>query len=133
MEMTPNAMLAALGGLAVLLAGGLVWLVPRFRTTPEKRERKRREQLNAAGRLCDAIVTDIDEGLLCYAYTAGGVQYSTSQDISALREFLPAEATRAIGAARAKYSVKNPANSIVLCEEWSGLKTNEATSNITEL
>lgn len=120
--MTPNATLAGLGVLAAVLIAGLIWLVPRLRTSPEKRERLRRLQLNQQGRLVDATVMDVEDNLLHYAYVAGGVQYSTSQDVSAMRDLLPADPLRAVGAARVKYSVKNPANSIVLCEEWSGLK-----------
>ena len=55
-------------------------------------------------------------------YTVRGVHYTASQDVSALREFLPAEAHRLIGVSGLKYSSKNPANSILVCEEWSGLR-----------
>jgi hypothetical protein len=50
------------------------------------------------------------------------VAYSTGQDISELRELLPADPERLIGPVTLKYSPKNPANSIVLCERWSGLR-----------
>ena len=40
---------------------------------------------------------------------------------------IPADSHRLIGRpASLKYSVQNPANSILLCEEWSGLRLGPA-------
>ena len=89
---------------------------------PHKRERKRRLELHAHGRLGDALITEATEGMLYYAYSVRGVQYEASQDVSTLRELLPAEPERLIGPASLKYSTRNPANSILICEEWSGLR-----------
>jgi len=50
------------------------------------------------------------------------VEYNASQDIAALRDLLPAEPGRLVGMANLKYSPKNPANSILICEDWSGLR-----------
>ena len=47
-------------------------------------------------------------------YTVRGVHYTASQDISALRGYLPADPHRLIGVAGLKYSSKNPANSILV-------------------
>jgi hypothetical protein len=89
---------------------------------PEKRERRRRSKVNREGRLGDALITEASETTLYYSYTIRGVQYETSQDITALRERLPAEPERLVGVVNLKYSPKNPANSILVCEEWSGLR-----------
>jgi hypothetical protein len=62
------------------------------------------------------------ETAIYYNYSVQGVQYTASQDISMLRHQLPAEPERLIGVANMKYAVRNPANSILLCEEWSGLR-----------
>ena len=48
--------------------------------------------------------------------------YAASQDISQLRDFLPENVDRALGPATVKIEPQNPYNSIVVCEEWSGLR-----------
>src|SRR5450432_3879497 len=50
------------------------------------------------------------------------VHYTASQDISALRDHLPDTPDRLGGMANMKYAAQNPANSILVCEEWSGLR-----------
>jgi hypothetical protein len=89
---------------------------------PEKRERKRRLHVNRQGRVGDALITDASEATIYYVYSLRGVQYETSQDVTSLRDYLPAEPDRLIGQAHVKYLVNQPANSILICEEWSGLK-----------
>ena len=46
---------------------------------------------------------------------------------------LPAEPDRLIGVVSLKYSPKNPANSILICEEWSGLRTAQGESRGVKL
>lgn len=100
-----------------------IWIgVRATRRNPEKRERRRRMYVNRHGRLCEALITEIEGALVYYSYSVQGVQYSASQDIAALRDKLPENLGRLVGSASLKYSVKNPANSILVCEEWSGLK-----------
>lgn len=121
--MTPGLELAALGGLSIALIALAVWTVLQVKErNPERRERRRRSLLNQRGRLGDALVTDATPNIIYYAYSVHGVQYTASQDVSALRDKLPAEPERLIGVANLKYAVRNPANSIVICEEWSGLR-----------
>jgi hypothetical protein len=50
------------------------------------------------------------------------VAYTTSQDASEFKGLLPSETANLIGPNAMKYSSKNPANSILICEEWSGLR-----------
>src|SRR5450432_3624101 len=50
------------------------------------------------------------------------VHYTASQDISALRDQLPDTPDRLGGMVNMKYAAQNPANSILVCEEWSGLR-----------
>ena len=99
-----------------------IYIVKRVRSTPEKRERKRREEVNRLGRLGDALITEVSESVIYYSYTVRGVQYTASQDVSTLRDRLPAEPERLIGVVSLKYAPRNPANSILICEEWSGLR-----------
>ena len=94
----------------------------RFFENATKRERRRRLEIHARGRLGEAYITGIDESTLYYSYSVGGVQYETSQDISNLRDRLPAEPERLLGVANLKYMLNNPPNSILLCEEWCGLR-----------
>lgn len=121
--MTPNAQLIVLSLLAVAVVAIAIWLGLKLRTTPAKREQKRRLLLHQQGRLGDAIVTDADSSLLYYSYSVQGVHYTASQEIEALRDSLPQDLGRVVGSARVKYSLKNPANSIIVCEEWSGIRT----------
>ena len=98
---------------------GVKFLFPLVKRNPEKRERKRRLQVNRQGRVGDALITEASETTIYYVYTLRGVQYETSQDISTLRELMPAEPERLLGVANMKYMMNNPANSILLCEERS--------------
>ena len=121
--MTPGTKLILLGAVGVGTVGFGVRLTMRMlQTNPEKRERKRRLELHRHGRLGDALITEATEAMLYYSYSVRGVQYEASQDVSALRDRLPAEPERLVGPASLKYSSKNPGNSILVCEEWSGLR-----------
>ncbi len=120
--MTLGAKIGFACALAAALAALAIWIARRMRATPEKRERLRRLSIHTTGRLGDAFLTEVRENLLHYTYKVRGVQYEASQDISALRDRLPADPDRMIGMVGMKYLSKNPANSILICEEWSGLR-----------
>jgi hypothetical protein len=121
--MSPNTQIALLSGLALVLIGLGIWIIARVvKATPEKKEQKRRLWVNANGRLGDALITETTDTTLYYAYSIHGVRYTTSQDVSTLKNLLPADPGRLVGIANLKYAVRNPANSILLCEEWSGLR-----------
>jgi hypothetical protein len=117
-------------GVAASLAMLAIWIALRSRLTPEKREHRRRLALQASGRIGDAMLTEVHDDTLYYTYMVRGVQYSASQDVGSLRDRLPADPERMIGMVGVKYAPKNPANSILLCEEWSGLRelTRKATA-----
>jgi hypothetical protein len=114
--------IAALAGLALALVALAVWIAMRVRGSPEKREKKRRLNVHRHGRLGDALINEASETAFYYSYSIRGVQYTASQDITTLRDRLPAAPDRFIGLASLKYAPKNPANSILICEEWSGLR-----------
>jgi len=121
--MSPGTKLILLGAVGAGTAGFGVRLALRLmQANPEKRERKRRLELHRHGRLGDALITEATESMLYYSYSVRGVQYEASQDINGLRHLLPTEPERLIGPASLKYSSKNPGNSILICEEWSGLR-----------
>jgi len=94
----------------------------RFFENAQKRERRRRLKVQETGRLGEAYITGFDETTLFYSYSVGGVQYETSQDISTLRELLPAAPQHLLGVANIKYLMNNPPNSILLSEQWCGLR-----------
>jgi hypothetical protein len=117
----------------LLLTTGLIavgaWIAIKRRATPEKREKRRRLHLHETGRLGEALVDDVGENLLYYSYSIRGVQYTASQDVSALRQQLPEDLNRLIGPSGMKYATNNPGNSILLCEEWTGLRAPAAPRN----
>ena len=127
--MTEGVQVAALCGISLALIAVAVWILMRVHGTPEKRERKRRLNVHRQGRLADAMISEASDSTLYYFYTVRGVHYTASQDVSTLREYLPADPHRLIGVSGLKYSSKNPANSILVCEEWSGLRTPAAVEN----
>src|SRR5262249_36238575 len=115
--------LVSVAGVA-LIAFGIRVLLRALQPDPEKRERKRRLDVFQFGRLGDALITDASDTLIFYSYSLGGVQYDASQDISAIRYRVPNELARLVGdMAQIKYAWRNPANSILICEEWSGLRS----------
>jgi len=72
----------------------------------------------------DASLVEIRDQLIFYSYDVRGVGYTASQDVSALRAYLPPDFSVGIGPIYVKYDPRNPANSVVLSEEWSGLRVN---------
>ncbi len=107
--------------LVVLLAliGYTSWRGSRI--PPEEIERQRRRMLVAGGKMGDATLVEVRDMLLFYSYDVRGVEYTASQDVSRLAEYLPAELPLS-GPVLVRYNARNPANSIVLAEDWSGLR-----------
>src|SRR5205809_5214661 len=107
--------------LVILLATVAYRAYRRSRITPAERERRRRAWLAATGKMGDAILVEMRDTLLFYSYDVRGVEYTASQDIGPLKDRMPAEISPH-GAVSVKYDPRNPANSIVLAEQWSGLR-----------
>ena len=107
---------------AILLMAAGAWILRKSRVTASERERRRRLLIHRTGRMGDATIIDVRECVLFYSYEIRGVAYTTSQDASDFKAQLPAETSVLIGPVGLKYSPGNPANSIVICEEWSGLR-----------
>ncbi len=105
---------------ALVIVG--VYILFRIRKHPKDREQRRRLAVNLHGRLGDAMITEVHDGLVFYEYSVRGVLYAASQDVSKLREHIPIDPDRLIGPVGLKYSTQNPANSIIICEHWSGLR-----------
>ena len=131
----PFSLIAA--GVAALGIGVTVF-IRRNRKTPEQMERERRLQISSMGRIIDGTVTDVAElapnsggksgnghgrvQLLIYHYDVSGVTYEASQDVTHLRHRVDLHTCRIGVPTSVKYDPQNPANSIVVAEEWSGLR-----------
>src|SRR5258708_288177 len=103
--MSERLQLSALVLLALALISLAIWIMRRVQGTPEQRERKRLQMIHMTGRLGDAEITEVGEDVLFYTYFVRGVQYTTSQDVGALRARLPANLEHLIGPAGLKYAV----------------------------
>jgi hypothetical protein len=120
MTLSPTA--ALLGGIVFSLIVVALWLWLRPRIPAAELERRRRRHIHLYGRIRDAEVTDFRDGVVYYTYSIAGVSYTASQDVSSLQQFLPEDPTWLIGPAGVKYLTHNPVDSIVICEQWSGLR-----------
>ncbi len=112
------------GAIAVAALGA--WAVRTYlnkRPTPAELERLRRNTLHSRGKMGDATLLEYREHFVFYSYAVRGVEYTACQDLSDLKPLLPSDVWSTIGPAAIKYDPRNPANSIVLCEQWSGLRT----------
>ncbi len=91
------------------------------RPTAADLERKRRAVLNAYGKMGDASVTEVTGSVAIYTYAVRGVEYTAAQDFGGMTN-VPEDTWSMVGPASVKYDPRNPANSIVVSEKWSGLR-----------
>ena len=116
--------------------------------TPEEVERKRRLHLNQIGRIAEGQVVELAEHppeppesgkgvfgsrarplpdprprhLVSYSYAISGVTYHTAQDITGLEGQIRFERLVAGQPASIKYDPANPSDSILVADDWSGLR-----------
>jgi len=127
-EWSPLTIGLAAGAAGLLIvAGTLLYLKYRRRKSPAEMERLRRDWLARHGRISTGELIDLVEVkessalMLVYRYDVAGVTYEVAQDVAALPA-VAAEAAGAIGGmANVKYELKQPSNSIVVSEQWSGI------------
>jgi len=115
----------ALSALAIVLVAGVVVRIFFARKpAPEEVERLRRLQIHEKGKLGDAEIIDVDPATwsITYSYSVAGVGYTAVQDATTMQAMLPSEPMSMIGPVAIKFIPNNPANSIILCEDWSGLR-----------
>src|SRR3954469_1071932 len=124
---------SVLAGGVTMLALGINYVLRSRRKTPEQLERERRQRISAHGRITDGTVIDAQEmsanghgtvQLLIYQYDVAGVSYEASQDITHLRQFVDIHTCKIGLPSSVKYDPQNPGDSIVISEEWSGLRLN---------
>jgi hypothetical protein len=78
--------------------------------------------VNAAGKIGDGEIIDVEGATIVFSYSVAGVGYTAAQDLSSLEAMLPPDLASIIGPVSVKYDPRNPANSIVVCERWSGIR-----------
>jgi hypothetical protein len=120
-----SAILAGTVGAAAIVAAAAYSVIRRRRPSPAERERLRRTRLAQHGRIVDGTLLDVspseeEPATLRYGYWLAGVSYECVQDVSALSADLgPLRLGFPI---LVRYDRENPANSMVVAEEWTGLK-----------
>jgi hypothetical protein len=137
-----SALRLTLGLAAVATAAALgAWVIARFRygrrKSPEEIERQRRLDVNRRGRIAVGRVVDLVESagvaapgrLVLYTYEVAGVTYEAAQDISALSRLAATAHQLAGQTVSVKYEPLRPANSIIACEEWSGISLNDGAQD----
>jgi hypothetical protein len=124
------------------IALALLWYMVRLlrRVSPAEMERRRRTALASMGRIIDGVIVDaplyhqdeVAEGaaaLIAFKYRIAGVVYECTQDVTTLQTEI--EDFRIDLPVSIKYDPRNPANSIVVAESWSGLRTGAETPRFT--
>ena len=107
---------------------------------PDEIERQRRAYLNQIGRIVEGQITDLVEvaedkarrkstkevngrrKMVCYSYSISGVSYETAQDITSLEGRAGMERMITGLPTSIKYDPSNPSNSILIADDWSGLR-----------
>jgi hypothetical protein len=121
---------AAFAGAAGIMIGRA--LRRSRRNDADESERLRRLDVNRRGRIVAAEVVDLLESertttdaprqrMVVYKYEVAGVTYEVSQDLSGLPSTPESGFSAGSQTASVKYDSKAPTNSIIVCEEWSGI------------
>jgi hypothetical protein len=120
-------------GISAIVCIGAVglWLIFRKRPTEDELEHRRRDFLVQSGRLVDGMLldsysVDAEDGrrltLLLFNYRIGGVDYECSQDITNMSETVDPQRVQLGFPCSVRYQPGNPQNSIVVAEQWTGLR-----------
>lgn len=128
--MNPLRIFLMIAGGGAALAWGTAHWIRAHRKTAEQVERERRQRLCQFGRICDGNVLDVQEvesndgttQFIVYNYEIGGVSYHASQDITHLRQFVDVHSCKLGLATSVRYNPQNPGDSIVIAEDWKGLR-----------
>ena len=138
----------AMGGTALAAIAMILYAFLRPAMDPEKEERRRRLHLNQIGRIAEGQVVELVEQppvakavrkglfgasarplanmgprlLVSYSYAISGVIYHTAQDITGLESQIRLERLVPGQPASIKYDASNPVDSILVADDWSGLR-----------
>jgi len=125
-------LLPVAAGSVALIALGAAFINRKSRKSPDQKERERRTRISVGGRITDGTVIDVHEveptpehpesQLVVYKYDVAGVSYECSQDVTWLRHLVDLHSCRLGLPTSVKYDPQNPGNSIVIAEDWTGLR-----------
>src|SRR6266851_1302062 len=140
-------LMLAMGGAAVAAVAMIAYAFFRPAEDPEAIERKRRLHLNQIGRIAEGQVVELvahppepratkglfgsrtrplanlsSRQLVSYSYAISGVTYQTAQDITGLESQVRFDRLVAGQPASVKYDPSNPTDSILVADDWSGLR-----------
>lgn len=126
--MHPISVLASTAALLAAAAGAAYWWVRAHRKSPVEMERERRTYLVKNGRIIDGTILDWTEQpdtgdlwTLHYRYEIAGAMYQCAQDLAHLKDIVQVDVSCLGMPASVRYDPKNPANSVIVAEAWSGL------------
>jgi hypothetical protein len=137
-----------MAGAAVAAVAMIAYAFFRPAEDQEGAERKRRLHLNQIGRIAEGQIVELAEHppmvqeqrkklfgggahplpdmrarhLVSYSYAISGVTYHTAQDITGLEGQIRFERLVAGQPASVKYDPSNPSDSILVADDWSGLR-----------
>jgi len=138
----------AMGGALIAALAMIAYAFLRPAENPEEEERQRRLHLNQIGRIAEGQIVELVEHppvskearkglfgagarplqdmrprhLVSYSYLISGVTYQTAQDITGLEGQIRLERLVAGQPASIKYDASNPSDSILVADDWSGLR-----------
>ena len=141
-------LILTMGAAAVAAISMIAYAFFRPTEHPEDAERKRRLHLNQIGRIAEGQVVEFAEHppeppapkkvafgsrarpvahdgprhLVSYSYAISGVTYHTAQDITGLEGQVRFERLVTGQPASIKYDPANPSDSILVADDWSGLR-----------
>lgn len=141
-------MALAMAGAAVAALIMIAYAFFRPTEDPEATEKRRRLHLNQIGRIAEGQIVELSEHpptpppprrkllgggahplqdlrarhLVSYSYAISGVTYHTAQDITGLEGQIRFERLVAGQPASVKYDPANPSDSILVADDWSGLR-----------
>jgi hypothetical protein len=140
-------LVVALGVGSLFAIALIVFAFLRPNVDPEEAERKRRLHLNHIGRIAEGQVVELNENppepaqerrrfltrsrppadnrprhMVSYSYSISGVTYHTAQDITGLESQVRFDRLMAGQQASVKYDPANPSDSILVADDWSGLR-----------